>query len=281
MALTVPAWKAGQIATLAIEHATVRRRGNRDLADSLRAYGRFHARRARSARWELSPLHSVVMPAYSHAEFLADAIGSVMSQSWRPLELIVVDDASPDHTPDVIREMREKVPEDVDFRPIRRRRNRGQSAALNLGVMNARGSVVTIADADDYLFGNAIRLAREVLEQQHAWLFGAGNVMFRGELPEHRDVTVSASELPITRYTPEDVFRNPTEMNLSHTGSTFIRSAWRAVRGYRPIVRSRMTFANDREFHLRLASLFPVVVAPEVPFAYWRLDSSVDLGRFT
>jgi glycosyltransferase involved in cell wall biosynthesis len=279
-ALSRAVFHVGQITVLAVEHGLIRR-GRPGLGDVLRAYGKLHSRRARAARWELSRLHSIVVPCYNHAEFLPEAVESIARQDFRPLEIIFIDDASRDGTPEVLQRIVKHLPDGVSALHIRRPRNHGQSSAINLGVLHATGSVITVVNDDDYLFDDAIRLARELIERYQAYLFGGGCEIAEGELPGPRSVSLPAADIPSVRWTPDDIFANPTAFNITHTGSTFMRSAWRAVHGYRPIKRSRIFPAGDREFQLRVASLFPVASASETPFAFWRWGSSWDSGVFS
>lgn len=103
-------------------------------------------------------LVSVIMPAYNAAPWIAEAVGSVLAQTWRELELIVVDDGSKDATAEVVAGIG-----DPRVRLIRQE-NRGQSAALNLGVANARGDFIKFVDADDWLNPGHIAAQMAALE---------------------------------------------------------------------------------------------------------------------
>jgi glycosyltransferase involved in cell wall biosynthesis len=220
-----------------------------------------------------------VITAHNHAEFLPEAIQSVLRQEWRPLELIVVDDASEDETQSVLARLLAGLPPEVSGRVLHNRRSLGQTGSVNLGTLAARSSVLTMVDADDFILGGTIPLAREMLAAQRAYLFGGGAHMFWGDVPDDRDIELPAGGVAPTRYEPERVYADPTELNISHTGSTYLRSAWRLVGGYRRVARTRITFAADREFHLRIGALLPMVaVEPDV--SHWRMGSSVNLGRF-
>ncbi len=87
-----------------------------------------------------SPRFSVIIPVYNRASFIARAIESVLSQTYRDFELIVVDDGSTDATPDI-----------VALYPVRllRQENRGVSAARNRGIASARGKIIAFLDSDD------------------------------------------------------------------------------------------------------------------------------------
>ena len=91
------------------------------------------------------PLISVIIPAYNAELWIAESIGSVLAQTWRELEVIVVDDGSQDATPEIVAGIG-----DPRVRLIRQE-NRGQCVALNLGVTEARGAYIKFLDADDWL----------------------------------------------------------------------------------------------------------------------------------
>ncbi len=100
--------------------------------------------RASNREQEGSPALSVVLPTYNRARFLRRSIGSVLAQSFRDLELIVVDDASTDETPEVVRGI-----DDARIRYTRCPENRGGAAARNVGISAARGRYVAFQDSDD------------------------------------------------------------------------------------------------------------------------------------
>jgi len=87
------------------------------------------------------PLASVIVPVRDGERFLSEALESVLSQDYRPLELIVVDDGSSDRSP--------TVAESFPAVRLLRQPHRGASAARNLGVRAATGEVVAFLDHDD------------------------------------------------------------------------------------------------------------------------------------
>lgn len=91
-----------------------------------------------------APLVSVVIPTYNHAEFLGTALRSVAAQTYRPLEIIVVDNFSTDHTEQVVAASRVPAMTYVKFA------NGGIIAASrNVGIRASRGEYVAFLDADD------------------------------------------------------------------------------------------------------------------------------------
>jgi len=89
---------------------------------------------------------SVVMPVYNGERFVGEAIESILGQTYRDLELIVIDDGSSDRTPDVIAHYARR-----DARVIAKHHpvNRGFAEALNTGCREARGTFIARMDADD------------------------------------------------------------------------------------------------------------------------------------
>lgn len=89
-----------------------------------------------------NPLVSVVIPAFNAAAYIQDAVETVLAQSYRPLEIIIVDDGSTDDTV-------ERVARYADQVVLLRQSNRGPGAARNLGVSRATGQIIAFLDADD------------------------------------------------------------------------------------------------------------------------------------
>lgn len=101
------------------------------------------------------PLVSVIIPSYNHARYLGGTLDSVLAQSYRPLEVIVVDDASTDGTSGVLAAYADRVT------AIRLERNSGGPARpRNAAIQLARGEVLSIFDSDDLM--RPEKLAREV-----------------------------------------------------------------------------------------------------------------------
>ena len=107
-----------------------------------------------SAEGAQGPLVSIVVNNYNYARFLGEAIDSALSQTYSPLEVIVVDDGSSDESRDVIARYGDRIIAVL-------KDNGGQASAFNAGFAAARGDVVIFLDADDALLPTAARGAVE------------------------------------------------------------------------------------------------------------------------
>jgi glycosyltransferase involved in cell wall biosynthesis len=94
------------------------------------------------------PLVSVVIPTFNYAHFVGEAVRSVLSQTYAPVEIIVVDDGSTDNTRETIAHFGERV------RYVYQE-NRGLPGARNAGIREARGEFVAFLDSDDFWTSDA------------------------------------------------------------------------------------------------------------------------------
>jgi len=107
---------------------------------------------------EYGALISVVMPVFNRAHLLARVAGSVLAQSYRNLELVIVDDASGDAIEEAVAALA-----DPRVRLVRRARNGGVGAARNSGVEAARGEWIAFHDSDDYCTFDRLELGARAL----------------------------------------------------------------------------------------------------------------------
>lgn len=98
-----------------------------------------------------APKFSVISATYNVANYLEDYLRSVVTQSIgfrENVEIIFVDDGSPDNSAEIIEQWRHEYPENIRYI---RQENAGQSVARNTGLKHARGEWVTFVDPDDFL----------------------------------------------------------------------------------------------------------------------------------
>src|SRR5699024_10635905 len=98
-----------------------------------------------------TPLVSVIIPSYNRATHISKALNSVYAQTYRPIEVLVVDDGSTDNSKEVIQSWGKK--HDSEGFKIRYiyQENAGAPAARNTGIENAKGKYLQFFDSDDAL----------------------------------------------------------------------------------------------------------------------------------
>ncbi len=94
---------------------------------------------------------SVIVPVYNTERYLEEALSSLLAQTLRPAEIIVIDDGSTDGTPEIARAFGNLI------RYVRQD-NAGTSAARNHGLRLAQGEMITFLDADDRYLANKLEL---------------------------------------------------------------------------------------------------------------------------
>lgn len=108
------------------------------------------------------PVFSVIVTAYNQPQEIKRAVESVLNQTVKCFELIVVDDNSTDNTPEVLKALAENHPK---MKVIRHQKNASSHAARCTGVENACGRYVIFLDGDDYLCTDALeKLLTQVVQ---------------------------------------------------------------------------------------------------------------------
>jgi hypothetical protein len=147
----------------------------------------FHGLTAASAepvRASRSSLVSVLMPVFNAQNTVDTALRSVLDQSWRNLEVIVVNDASTDSTAEILKAWAQK---DSRVKVFHLRSNRGAYGARNLALSRSNGKFVTVHDSDDWSHPQKIELqVRALLDSKSAkasvshWIRATEDLVFGG-----------------------------------------------------------------------------------------------------
>lgn len=179
------------------------------------------------------PKVSIILPAYNAEDGLEIAIHSLLHQTWQNVELLVVDDQSPDRTAEVIQQYAAKD-ERVKFlqTPV----NSGPYVARNIGLQAATGEFVTVNDADDWAHAEKIETQVKHLIENPDVIANTSQLarMTEQELKFYRRGTPG-------RY----VFANMSSIMFRKKPVTEALGAWDSVR-----------FAADGEFKRRLLAAF-------------------------
>jgi len=107
----------------------------------------------------MEPKISVIIPTFNRSKTLVRAINSVLNQTYKDIEIIVVDDASTDNTFQVI----ESFVRSGKVRYIKHKARQGAQAARITGIINSTGEYIAFLDSDDELLPNSLEVRLEAL----------------------------------------------------------------------------------------------------------------------
>lgn len=134
---------------------------------------------------ESSPKVSVIIPIYNAAEFLEECLDSVLQQSLKEIEVICVDDGSPDNSLDILKKYEQQDPRvKVISQP-----NQGAGAARNNGMANARGEYLSFLDSDDFFDRDMLKEAYEAAHECKADVCVFDADLFNHSTKEYRECT--------------------------------------------------------------------------------------------
>lgn len=107
---------------------------------------------------------SVIVPIYKSEKYLPGCVSSIIKQSFKDLEIILVDDGSQDKCPQICDSY---AKQDKRIKVIHQK-NKGQSAARNAGIDSATGDYLFFVDSDDRLHPQAIEILLNIAEKTNA-----------------------------------------------------------------------------------------------------------------
>ncbi|MCL5432668.1 MAG: glycosyltransferase family 2 protein [Patescibacteria group bacterium] len=110
------------------------------------------------------PLVSVIMPVYNAGDYLSDAIDSVIDQTYKNFELIIINDASTDNSLKIIKKFKKFYPKKIKVINIKTNLNRGGDSCANKGIQKASGKYIARMDADDVCDSERLKKQVEFLE---------------------------------------------------------------------------------------------------------------------
>jgi glycosyltransferase involved in cell wall biosynthesis len=203
---------------------------------------------------------SVVIPYYRARQTIARAVRSILTQTVRPREILVVDDGSPDDAADSLREFGSAV-------TLIRKPNGGAASARNAGIERARGEWIAFLDADDYWEPTK-------LEQQLAFSKGVGLVGSRWF------IETSGTPRCIAEVGQPSLFgkifqaRCPEAFDIAMSLWTCVVLVRRDALGEQRFV-SGLEPAEDRDLWIRLVESTASYLIPEPLATYVQYDSSL------
>jgi len=209
-----------------------------------------------------SAVVSVLMSVYNSSRFVRAVIESILGQTFRDFEFIIIDDCSTDNSVEIVRSYN-----DPRIRLIPLPENRGLSAALNYGIEQARGEYIARADYDDV--PEVARLERQLgflREHPDIVLLGTWNMVIDAE-----GRLRGRTEYPVSH---EEIVEQLAKKNCFCHSSVIVRTdVVRERRGYRGF-----RISQDYDLWTRVAERYRVANLPEYLIRYRVLQRSLSRG---
>lgn len=123
-----------------------------------------------------TPKISIIIPSFNKIQFISKTLDSIIDQKYPDLEVIVQDGGSTDGTFEVVKNYAKRYP---DVFRIESKKDGGQTSAINIGFLKARGEIVTFINADDVYTPKAFDIMAEVYMKypEAIWFAGRGKVI--------------------------------------------------------------------------------------------------------
>ena len=106
---------------------------------------------------------SIIIPVYNVEEYLVECMSSVLNQTYKDYEVILVNDGSTDSSPQICDEYSKKY----SFISVKHQTNKGLSEARNTGIHISTGEYIVFLDSDDFLKKEALKVLSEIIEKHH------------------------------------------------------------------------------------------------------------------
>lgn len=200
-------------------------------------------------------LISIIIPVYNHARYLRQCLDSALQQSWENLEVIVVNDASPDP---LVAEILDSYQDHPRLRLIHLPENGGICHAQNQALIASQGQIIAFLDCDDYLHPDAIKISMQHWQADTVYAHTG-----RVNIDEHGDEInrIHFVELPRTDYFQE---------NLRAMYATHLKMIRRDAFVKVGLFDLRFDTAQDYEMLMRIAFHYPSSSFLHVPgFVYY------------
>lgn len=214
----------------------------------------------------MNPLISVILPVHNQQSFIQEAINSILNQSFKDFELIVIDDCSTDESLKIINSI-----VDPRIKVFSNKKNLGISYCLNFGISIAQASIIARMDGDDLSHSDRLFLQYEYLKRNpKIAAVGCWISLFKN----------NQNFISIHKY-PSDIHEVKTKLIFEncvpHPGVMFRKSVIDSLGGYT----NEYQYAEDWELWLKLNRQYDITNLPQVLLSYRIHASSVSKKHST
>jgi glycosyltransferase involved in cell wall biosynthesis len=220
----------------------------------------------RSARWDAAPRISVVIPSYNHGEYVESALESVFTQTYRSVEIIVIDDGSSDDSANRILGALRHSPFPWHFRA---RGNCGAANTINEAVASSSGEFVNVLNSDDrFAAARLTNMVDAIARTGEQWGFSRAALIDREGATIGADASLRAADLS---YLTDNVGARDTvgfsflsgNPSISSGALFFARPLFDRIGGFRDF-----RYNHDWDFCLRASLVAEPVFVPSAEYDY-------------
>lgn len=208
---------------------------------------------------------SVLMPSYNAENYIAEAIESVLKQSFADFEFIIIDDGSTDSTLSLIQSYK-----DDRIKLIKNKHNYIDS--LNLGITTASGKYIARMDADDIMNVDRLKIQHSILEEEQeitvcsSWMTMFGNNSLNGIIAKS---IFGIIENPLVHFLKKDIVFNPT---------TMMRRDF--VTNYSLKYKKKYIYAEDYKWWVEVAKLKGMFYIEPQSLHYYRISDGQASNKY-
>jgi len=190
----------------------------------------------------INPLISVVIPTYNHGQFIEEAIESVLAQTYKNLEVIVIDDGSTDNT----RQALEKYNKEINYIY---QKNIGVSSARNRGISVAKGELIAFLDSDDAWLPEKLELQADLMSENKSISLVACGVYITDYLGGIKREWTPKNPLTHTEFLGQLRIRNDF---INSSSALVRRECFKRIGGFD----ESLQFGEDWDMWLRIAKYY-------------------------
>ena len=219
----------------------------------------------------MTPKLSIIVPVYNTEAYLKECLDSIINQTFKDIEIIIVNDCSPDNSEAIVLEY---ISKDPRIKYIKHQQNLGLGGARNTGITNAIGEWIAFVDSDDYIDLNTYKTMLSLIDKHQANL-GVFSVI------NFDDITKEES------YDPFFDCHIDTLTSTDHQNFGVISSptAWNKIYKLSDLINNNITFPEhlkheDEEFWFKyVAMVEPSVIGSNKKFYHYRQRANSIMGQ--
>lgn len=219
------------------------------------------------------PLVSIIMPTYNHARFIGEGIESVLNQTYKNFELIIIDNFSEDNTEEIVASYK-----DDRIKYLKFRNNGSTGVSRNYGIRHAKGEYIAFLDSDDFWLPEKLEEQVAVLRAypQVAMVYGPGYFFYdmrAGNGPHNFLQPLGLDGNRVVN--PPSLFKmfiRNFNITPSPSGILISRELTRYINGFEEDFRGIYRIVDDQVFYAKITLHYPVYVDSRCWYHY-RLHS--------